>query len=119
MFGPRYPVPLTPQMTGDEDMAKFIVLYTQPKDKDGFEKHYNEVHTPLVKQIPNIKAASVNYVVNTQNTEEDIYLIAELEFENVQVLQAAMSSAEGKRVQEDAINIAPFLQKPPVVLITK
>ena len=100
-------------------MAKFIVLYTQPKDKEGFEKYYQETHMPLVRQIPNIKGASVSYVVNTQNAEADFHLIAELEFEDVQVLQASMSSAEGKKVQEDAINIVPFLHKPPMVLITK
>jgi uncharacterized protein (TIGR02118 family) len=119
MFGQSVRFGLKNQKIGDQDMAKFIVLYTQPKDTDGFEKYYHETHLPLVRQIPNIKGASVNYVVNTQNAEEDFYLIAELEFKDVQVLQASMSSAEGKKVQEDAINMAPFLHKPPIVLISK
>lgn len=100
-------------------MAKFIVLYTQPKDKEGFEKYYHEVHMPLVRDIPNIQRVSIDYVATRQNTNEDFYLIVELEFESLEVMQSSLSTEVGKRVQEDAKNIAPFLHEPPKILVTK
>lgn len=100
-------------------MAKFLVLYQQPKDKEKFDEYYQNYHMPLVNQMPNLKGAAVRYVVNTQNTEADYYLIAELEFEDVETLQASFATPEGRKVQEDGLNLEPFLHQPPVILVTK
>lgn len=100
-------------------MAKFVVMYQQPKEKEKFDTYYQNTHMPLVNQMPNIKSAAVHYVVNTQNSEADYYLVAELEFENVEILQASFATPEGKKVREDGQNLAPFLHQPPTVLITK
>ncbi|WP_409305777.1 EthD family reductase [Peribacillus sp. SCS-155] len=100
-------------------MAKFIVLYEKPKDIEGFEKHYNEVHMPLVDKMPNVHNASIHYIKNAQNTDTNYYLIAELEFANVDDLHASLSSPEGKQVGDDAANLAPYLHKPPLILITE
>ncbi len=100
-------------------MAKFMVLYQQPKDKEKFDDYYQNIHMPLVQQMPNIKKAAVQHVVSTQNTDAGYYIIAELEFETLEILQAAFETPEGKNVQEDGRNLAPFLNQPPTVLITK
>ncbi|WP_146060438.1 EthD family reductase [Amycolatopsis sp. CA-128772] len=32
--------------------ARFVVLYDTPSDVDAFERHYDDVHIPLVRQYP-------------------------------------------------------------------
>ncbi|OXM65303.1 EthD family reductase [Amycolatopsis vastitatis] len=34
--------------------ARFVVLYDTPSDVEAFERHYNDVHIPLAKQIPGL-----------------------------------------------------------------
>jgi uncharacterized protein (TIGR02118 family) len=32
--------------------ARFLVLWGTPEDPDYFERHYREIHVPLVKKLP-------------------------------------------------------------------
>jgi uncharacterized protein (TIGR02118 family) len=105
-------------LEGEIVMAKLVVIYDQPKDQEGFENYYFNVHIPLAQKLPHIKAAEVHRVLQAQNTAEQPYLFAELIFETPQELTQALSSAEGRDVQGDVINLMPFLHKPPVILIT-
>ncbi|KKK33619.1 hypothetical protein WQ57_23690 [Mesobacillus campisalis] len=98
-------------------MAKMIVMYDQPKDVEGFEQYYHEVHIPLVEKVPNIKGAKVQRVLQAMNTTEKLYLIAELEFENPAVLSQSLATPEFQEVQRDLANIMKYLNKPPVVVI--
>ncbi|WP_180955246.1 EthD family reductase [Peribacillus deserti] len=99
-------------------MAKFIVLYHEPKDKDRFDKHYNEVHIPLVEKMPHVKSTSLNKIVDTQNNDLKYYQIVEIEYESLEDLNESLSSDAGRKVSEDAPNLAPFLHRPPVIFIT-
>ncbi|BCJ88367.1 EthD family reductase [Effusibacillus dendaii] len=100
-------------------MAKVIVIYEEPKDKEGFEKHYFDVHIPLAKKLPTLKNAAINRVLHGENTDQNMYLVAELEFEDVDTLNQSLSSAEGQEVQGDVANLVPFLNKPPIILIAE
>lgn len=100
-------------------MAKMIVMYEQPKDKEGFENHYFNVHLPLAEELPNIVRSSVNRVVNVQNTDLNLYLIVELEFESAGALHEALRSDAGREVSGDVMNMLPFLEKPPIITITE
>ena len=33
-------------------MARLLVLWGTPQDPDFFERHYREIHVPLVKKLP-------------------------------------------------------------------
>lgn len=35
--------------------VRFVVTYETPSDIDAFERHYNEVHIPLAKQLPGLR----------------------------------------------------------------
>lgn len=100
-------------------MAKMIVMYEEPKDKEGFENHYFSVHIPIAEKLPNIIGSSIHRVVNTRNSDLNLYLIAELEFENLDVLQEALGSQAGKELTNDTKNLLPFLEKPPIVTFTQ
>jgi len=98
-------------------MAKMIVMYDQPKNKEGFEKYYNEVHIPLAEKVPNLKSAGVHHVLQTMNSDQQLYLIAELEFETPEILAKSLATPEAQEVQGDLRNLMEFLNKPPVVAI--
>ncbi|MBS4214424.1 EthD family reductase [Neobacillus rhizophilus] len=100
-------------------MAKMIIMYEQPIDKEAFDQHYFNVHVPLGKKIPNILRESVRYVLQTQNTDLNLYLITELEFESVDTLTQALASPEAKAAEEDGPNLMRFLKKPPIITIVE
>ncbi|MEH7302370.1 EthD family reductase [Neobacillus drentensis] len=98
-------------------MAKLYVIYNQPKDQEGFEQYYYNVHIPLVQKLPHLKGAEVHRVLQSQNTTEPLYLFAELHFDNPVELSQALASPEGQEVQGDVLNLMRFLDKPPVISI--
>lgn len=100
-------------------MAKMIIMYEEPKDKEGFERHYFEVHVPLGRKIPNIKSETIQRVVTTQNTSLNLYLIVELEFENMEALTKAFTSAEARAAEEDGPQLFKYLHKPPIITIVE
>lgn len=100
-------------------MAKLIVMYEEPRDKEGFEKHYFDVHVPLGRKIPNIKSESIHRVIQSQNTNLSLYLILELEFENLEALTLALSSPEAKAAEADGPNLFQYLNNPPIISIVE
>lgn len=100
-------------------MAKMIVMYEQPKDKEAFDNYYFNVHIPIAEKLPNVVGSTVSRVANVQNTDLDLYLIAEIEFESLDVLMEALGSDIGKQVTGDLKNLMPFLEKPPIVTMTE
>lgn len=98
-------------------MAKMIVIYDKPKDVEGFERYYNEVHIPLAQKVPNLLGSEVQHVLQTLNTVEPLYLVAELEFENPAILSQSLATPEFQKVQADVVNLLEYLHKPPVVII--
>ena len=98
-------------------MAKMIIMYETPKDKEKFDQHYFEVHVPLGRNIPNIIKDSVNRVVDTQFTNLNLYLITILEFENMERLKEAFSTPEAKAAEADGPNLFQYLYNPPIITI--
>lgn len=95
-----------------------MVIYQQPTDVEGFEKHYQEVHMPLAQQVKGVVNASVNKVQQALGTEMNLYQIVEIEFNSMEDLQTAMQSDEWKKVEEDGQNLAQFLNEGPILTIT-
>ena len=98
-------------------MAKMVIMYEEPNDKEKFDEHYFNVHVPLGRNIPNIIKDSVHRVVGSQNTHLNLYLITILEFENMEKLQEAFASPEAKLAEEDGQNFFQYLEKPPIISI--
>ena len=84
-------------------MVRMLVLYNHPEDPAAFDKHYNEIHIPLAKQMPGLVKYTIsrNLAANAQ-----YYLIAELDWEDLASAQAAMRSPEGKAATGDVANFA-------------
>ncbi len=88
-------------------MAQLLVLYNQPADPAAFDLYYFHTHVPLAKKIPGLTSATVSAGKPTMVAGSvSPYLIAELEFDNMEALQAAMASPEGQAAAADLANFA-------------
>lgn len=87
-------------------MTKLIALYRKPADTAEFDKHYFDVHTPLVKQYPGLRKLEITRVTGAPLGEAKFYLMAEMYFDNKDAMDAAMASKEGKAVAKDLMSFA-------------
>ena len=88
-------------------MAKLLVLYNEPADPAAFERYYFETHVPIANKIRGVRS----YTVSTGKPamvagNVSPHLIAELEFDSMDDLQAAMASPEGQAAAADVANFA-------------
>ena len=95
-------------------MAKIVVFYKQTDQQEEFENYYFNIHIPLVKKISQIKNLKISRVFQTNNTIPDLYLHGEIEFENIEVLNQAVASPEGKAMFEDAQKMRKSFNSPPI-----
>ena len=87
-------------------MVKLVALYRKPADVEVFEKHYFEIHIPLVNKIPNLIKAEVSRIKGFAGQENKYYLMAEMYFENLDKMNEGMVSAEGKATGKDLMSFA-------------
>jgi uncharacterized protein (TIGR02118 family) len=87
-------------------MVKLIALYTRPADVAAFERHYREVHTPLVKAMPGLRRLEVSRTTGAPMGEPRYYLVAEMFFDDAAALRAALKSPEGLAAGKDLMSFA-------------
>lgn len=90
----------------EDDMVKFIVLWNTPEDPVAFERHYRDVHIPLVKQMPGLRRLTIGRHVTALGGGEPYYWIAELEWDSMDALQKARQSPQGQATAQDAASLA-------------
>lgn len=90
-------------------MVKLIALYKAPENPDSFDKHYYEVHAPLVKTWPGLRKLEVAKITGAPIGEPKHYLIAEMYFDDQDSMQRALASAEGKAAARDLMEFAGSL----------
>jgi uncharacterized protein (TIGR02118 family) len=87
--------------------VKGTALFGHPQDPDAFEQHYASTHVPLVRKIPSLRRFEAAKVVATPDGSEPPYhRIGELYFQDVEQMQAGLSSDEGQAVTADFPNCA-------------
>lgn len=87
-------------------MTKLIALYRKPVDPAEFDKHYFEVHTPLVKKYPGLRRLEITRVTGAPIGEAKFHLMCEMYFDSKDAMDAAMASPEGKAVVKDLLSFA-------------
>jgi uncharacterized protein (TIGR02118 family) len=87
-------------------MVKLVAMYKTPHDAEMFDKHYNEVHMPLVAVIPGLVKSEVSKLKALPGTESGFYMMTEMYYENMDSFNAAMASPEGKASARDLVNFA-------------
>jgi len=87
-------------------MIKLVALYKTPEDKEYFDKHYFEVHMPIVAKIPGLIKSETSKLKALPGTESGYYMITEMYYEDMDSFNAAMASPEGKASARDLANFA-------------
>lgn len=88
-------------------MIRMFVLYGAPTDPDHFQRHYRDVHIPLVKKMPHLVSCEVSTgpaAIGPQGGE--YHLVAILTYNSKADLDASMASPEGQAVVADVPNYA-------------
>lgn len=88
---------------------KLIALYKTPDDKASFDRHYDEVHTPLVKKMPGLRKLEVARITGAPLGEPKHYLMAEMYFDSQDAMNASLASPEGKATARDLMSFAASL----------
>lgn len=87
-------------------MHILTVLYNHPDDPAAFDKHYREVHAPLVDPIPGVRSFTYRHVASMDDNPPPYYLIAEVGFDSLEDLQSGMGSEAGQAAVADLPNFA-------------
>lgn len=88
--------------------VKLTVVYTQPDDPEAFDKHYMEVHAPIVQRWPGIQRVELSRVSGgPMGSPSPYHWIADLYFADEAALNQALGSPEGAEAGKDFGNIAP------------
>ncbi len=89
-------------------MIQLTALYGYPQDTAAFDRYYQQTHVPLAMKIPGLKGYTANKATSLDSNERSpYYLIADLYFESMEALQAALQSPEGQATAGDLQNFAP------------
>ena len=89
-------------------MARLVAIYKKPADVEAFEKHYFETHIPLAKKMPGFRKYEVSSgPVATLAGPSDIHLIGTVYFDDVESMQKAFASPEGRACAADRQIYAP------------
>jgi len=87
--------------------ARVLALYNEPKDPTAFEQYYHGTHVPLAKRLPGLRSYSVSKgALVVPGGVPPYYLIAELTFDSMAAIQAALASPEGQATVADVANFA-------------
>jgi len=105
-------------MYNPRTMPKLVVLYPPPTDVATFERRYHAEHAPMVhEKIPGLKKFVAARVLGAPAGAAPYQRVAELYFDSMEALQAAMGSAGGQVTVAHAMEISTGGQ--PVVLIAE
>lgn len=97
------------QCVSTKIMIKMIAFFNKPTDVEAFDKHYNEVHAPLMRKVPGLEKLEATRVTKTLMGSCPHYLIAEMTFASDETFKAAMASPENKAAGADLMSFAKEL----------
>src|SRR5690348_1090081 len=87
-------------------MIKLVALYKRPEDVAEFDRHYSEVHSPLMSKVPGLERMEVTRNIKAFGAEPAYYLIAEMYFRDKEAFDAAMASPENRAAGKDLMSFA-------------
>lgn len=88
-------------------MIKLTALFGHPDSPEEFEAYYRETHVPLARAIPNLSRLETARAMPSPSGDEPPYFrIAELWFEDLATLGAALASEQGQAASADMARFA-------------
>lgn len=89
--------------------VRINVHYNMPTDPAHFERHYLDVHVPLVEKLKAHGLSSFEYgkvLANLDGSEQTLFWIATLTFPSMEAMGGAMATPEGQATGADVPNFA-------------
>jgi uncharacterized protein (TIGR02118 family) len=88
-------------------MAQLVALYKKPSDAKAFDEYYASTHVPLAKKLPGLRGYEISAgPVAMAQGDSPYHLVAELRFDSVDAIKAALGSPEGQATAADLGNFA-------------
>jgi uncharacterized protein (TIGR02118 family) len=92
-------------------MTTLTAIYKAPENKQDFDTHYNDVHSPLVKQMEGIRKIELTRFKKmitppTSAIAEQPHIMCVMHFDNKDALNAAMQSPGGMAAAKDLMGFA-------------
>jgi uncharacterized protein (TIGR02118 family) len=87
-------------------MVKLVALYKKPAEVEDFDKHFDEVHLPLIRKFPGLRRLEVTRITGAPIGETKFHAMAEMYFDTREAVDAALASQEGKAVARDLLSFA-------------
>jgi uncharacterized protein (TIGR02118 family) len=98
-----------------EAAARFLFYWEQPTDIDAFDRHYRATHIPLARKLPGLRSYTLTDDISGVRGEP-WFRIAELRWDTMDDLHAAIASDEGRAVADDVANLVRYAAGRAVVL---
>jgi uncharacterized protein (TIGR02118 family) len=81
------------------------VSYGQPEDPGAFDTYHRDTHTALALQIPGLQRYTVGRA-QAWGQGDAPYLVAELDFESEEAMNAGLGSPQGRAAADDDAHFA-------------
>lgn len=89
-------------------MAGLVAIYKKPADVEAFEKHYFGTHIPLAKKMPGFRKYEVSTgPISVLAGSTDVFLIGTVYFDDLEAMEKAFTSPEGRACAADRQLYAP------------
>ncbi|MFD1331128.1 EthD family reductase [Methylopila musalis] len=85
-------------------MSKLIVMYKTPADPAHFDRHFREVHMPLVEKMPGLRGYSFGPASGLDGSAAAFFWVFVGTFDNLDAINAALGSPEGQAAVADIPN---------------
>jgi uncharacterized protein (TIGR02118 family) len=85
---------------------RLVVSYGQPTDPAAFDTYYRETHAPLALAQPGVVRLTYGHAQALDPGQPGPYVVAELDFDSEEAMQASMASPEGRAAGKDLRNFA-------------
>lgn len=94
--------------------VSYLIRYVgQPEDADRFFEHYRTKHAAIMREYPGIRACKLHHPVAWDDpvavNKDQILVLAELVFDSVEALNAALNAPVRQRSRADFLNFPKLL----------
>ena len=82
-------------------MVSTLILFGHPVDQAAFEKHFAEIHRPLLLGIPRLEKLQVQRVAGAAKGDAPFHMVVVAQFDSEQAMQEGLTSEEGQVLARD------------------